>query len=741
MSHLPHPNPSGSLPASRIRIGEIVVDIPLREVTRTDGSSTRLTVKSLEVLLLLAMHPGQVVSRDVLLKQVWAGTLPTNDVVTQAVVGLRRALGDDPGAPQYLETIPKSGYRLLAAVEWLADAAIAAQDRTATAEVPGTPGQGHRLFRRLGVLSGVLALAAIAWMAAHREGSSEATADAHAAESELRYVLLTSRPGPETQPALSPDGAMLAYAMPATTPESEPAIFLQAAQPASPRQLTFPPRGYSDHLPRWSPDGRQLMYVRINAKGGCQLQLSAASGGAARMVGRCDRMNGRYDWLPDGGGIVAGVKPESGARSAPLSILRLDSGRWQAMDYPVGPEDVDFDPRFSPDGRQLGFRRNLTHSDLWAMPAAGGTPSRLTQLRGSISGWDWMPDGRSLLFGFAGSSPQLYRHDLDSGHSRALGRFAGGSLDVSPRGSTLVFAIDDVRMSMFRYPLPLREGVPPEALFASTGRDALPSPSPDGRWVAFYSDRSREMRLWLGEPGRPEHLRMVEGVVPIARQPPRWSEDARRLLVIGEAVRTDPKATPRLYEIDVESGRATALPLADAPYSAQYLPGNRLLTIVDRGAGQLSLRISGSQMDARHVFDQLDDVGEARFDPGSGKVHFVRTSGPGLWQVGLDLRSPSLVDENQPTAYWMRRWAVHDGRPFLLRTSAPACLARWQWLGGHVPADGDCLDRERRGQPSFAPVVSHDGKWLYATMVAGQANSDIGLIDIHGLAALDSASH
>lgn len=162
---------------------------------------------------------------------------------------------------------------------------------------------------------------------------------------------------------------------------------------------------------------------------------------------------------------------------------------------------------------------------------------------------------------------------------------------------------------------------------------------------------------------------------------------------------------------------------------------------MDRGAGQLSLRISGSQMDARHVFDQLDDVGEARFDPGSGKVHFVRTSGPGLWQVGLDLRSPSLVDENQPTAYWMRRWAVHDGRPFLLRTSAPACLARWQWLGGHVPADGDCLDRERRGQPSFAPVVSHDGKWLYATMVAGQANSDIGLIDIHGLAALDSASH
>lgn len=741
MSPLPSPNPSSAFPASRIRIGEVVVDIPLREVARADGSVIRITVKSLEVLLLLAMHQGQVVSRDALLKQVWVGTLPTNDVVTQAVVGLRKALEDDPAAPRYLETIPKSGYRLLAAVEWLPDQAAAMRDATAVAEAPGTSRPGRRLYRRLGFLSAVLALAAIPWMVAHWSESPDARLDAHAVESELKYVLLTSRPGPETQPALSPDGAMLAYAMPAITPESEPAIFLQAAQPASPRQLTFPPSGYSDHLPRWSPDGRQLMYVRIDSKGGCELQLSAASGGAARTVGRCDRMNGRYDWLPDGSGIVAGLKPVNEARSAPLSILHLDSGRWQAMDYTVGPEDVDFDPRFSPDGRQLGFRRNLTHSDLWRMPAAGGTPSRLTQLRGSISGWDWMPDGRSLLFGFAGSSPQLYRHDLDSGHSRALGAFAGSSLDVAPRGNTMVFAIDDVQMAMFRYPLPLREGAPPEALFASTGRDALPSPSPDGRWVAFYSDRSREMRLWLGEPGQPDHLRMIDGVVPIARQPPQWSEDGRRLLVIGEAAPTDQKATPRLYEIDVESGRATNLPLADAPYSAQYLPGNRLLMIVDRGAGQLSLRITGGQMDARHVFDELDDVGEVRFDPGSGKVYFVRASGPGLWQTGLDLRSPSLVDGNQPTTYWMRRWAVQGGRPFLLRTAAPACLAHWRWLDGEMPADGGCLDRQRRGQPSFAPMVSHDGTWLYATMVAGQESSDIGLIDIRGIAALDSANH
>src|SRR5690606_28532982 len=97
-------------------------------------------------------------------------------------------------------------------------------------------------------------------------------------------------------------------------------------------------------------------------------------------------LNGRYDWLPDGSGIVAGLKPE-GDGPAPLSVLRLDSGQWQPMRYPVGAGEVDFDPRFSPDGARLGFRCGLSHSDLWVMPAAGGAPTRLTRLQGSITGW------------------------------------------------------------------------------------------------------------------------------------------------------------------------------------------------------------------------------------------------------------------------------------------------------------------------------------------------------------------
>lgn len=731
------PGPTDALPANRLRVGACAVDVPLREIVRADGAKTRVTVKSMAVLVLLAEHAGQVVSRDALLHSVWAGTMPTDDVVTQAVTLLRKALGDDRDAPAYVETIPKAGYRLLADVEWSRDAEAPMPEAPLPAGTMGDRRRGWAV-----ALLGVATAAALAWGTLHwrkPQASPSEKAAADAPTTDLPYTLLTARPGPETQPALSPDGALVAYAMPPGAPEDAPAIFVQTAQPTPPRQLTAPPAGHSDHLPRWSPDGRQLMFARIDDTGGCELLLMPASGGATRAVGCCDRLNGRYDWLPDGTGIVAGLKPEGGA-PARLSVLRLDSGQWRPMAYPADAGSVDFDPRFSPDGTRLGFRRGLSHSDLWAMPAAGGAPTRLTRLQGNITGWDWTPDGRALLFGFLGNPPQLFRHELASGLTRALGRFPASGLDVAARRSAMVFAVDDARVAMFRYPLPLRAGVRAEPLFASTGDDMLPSLSPDGRLLAFLSDRSREARLWLGEPDQPEHLRMIEGITPVARHPAQWSDDGRRLLVIGDAADADGVHRPRLYEVDAASGRSQVLAVADAtPYFAQYLPDDRLLLVVDRGAGRLSLRIVAGTAPMRMVAT-LDDVGEARFDRDSGNVYFVRVGQPGLWRAGPDLRSPAPVDGGRPTGYWLRRWGVLAGRPFALRTAAPACLADWQWLGPGEQAAPGCLDPDRRGVPTQALMVSRDGKWLYAGMTAGQENSDIGLMDLDALKDLASAT-
>lgn len=722
------PSRSNSLlspPANRLRVGDCTVDIALREVIRADGTKTRITAKSMAVLVLLVEHAGQVVSREALLESVWAGTLPTDDVVTQAVTQLRKALGHRSDASAYVETIPKSGYRLLVEVEWLQDA-----EQTSLQEKPRTTNPRWQLAA---LVASAIAVGVLAWDALHRSVPSPSLPQvARDATTELPYILLTARHGPETQPALSPDGALVAYAMPPGDAYDAPAIFLQSIQPTPPRQLTTPPPDHSDHLPRWSPDGRQLMFQRIDEKGGCELHLMPSSGGPSRAVGRCDRLNGRYDWLPDGSGVIGGLRPRSEGDSGPLAVLRLSSGEWTPLRYPLGAGDVDTDPRYSTDGGMLAFRRNFSNADLWKMPADGGTPVRLTRLGANITGWDWTPDGRALLLGVFRNPPQLYRHELASGRTQALGTFPARGLDIAARRGVMVFAVGDDHIAMFRYPLPLQSDSKGEALFPSTADDLLPSPSPDGSVLAFVSDRSREVRLWLGEPERPEHLWMIDGVVPVARHPPQWSDDGRRLLVIGEVVDAGGDSRPKLHEVDVASGRARIIELEDAAaYFAQYLPEDRMLLVVDRGVGRLSLRIIEATSPTR-VLATLDDVGEARFDRSSGQVHFVRANQSGLWRVGLDLHDPVKVEDSLPAGYAMRRWGVQDGRPFMLRTAMPGCLANWYWLGNGGTAAG-CLDRARRGVPSSALMVSADGKWLYASMTQGQEDSDIGLIELEVL--------
>ena len=102
-----------------MRIGECVVNVPLREIQSPSGNpAIRITPKAIGVLLVLVEANGRPVSRDALLKRVWPRTLPTGDVVTQAVVQLRKALADETRAP-YITTINGTGYRLIVPAEWL----------------------------------------------------------------------------------------------------------------------------------------------------------------------------------------------------------------------------------------------------------------------------------------------------------------------------------------------------------------------------------------------------------------------------------------------------------------------------------------------------------------------------------------------------------------------------------------------------------------------------------------------
>jgi DNA-binding winged helix-turn-helix (wHTH) protein/tetratricopeptide (TPR) repeat protein len=80
-----------------------------------NGRTLHLEPKVMQVLVCLA-EAGDVVSKEVLMRKVWADTFVTDDVLTRCISELRKALGDDPKHPQYIQTIPKGGYRLIAPV-------------------------------------------------------------------------------------------------------------------------------------------------------------------------------------------------------------------------------------------------------------------------------------------------------------------------------------------------------------------------------------------------------------------------------------------------------------------------------------------------------------------------------------------------------------------------------------------------------------------------------------------------
>lgn len=117
---------------SRLQQGFQVGDCRVRplsgQIIRPDGPC-HVQPKVIDVLLCLAEHAGEVVERDTIIDQVWRR--PTSEeVLTRCVSELRQAFGDERGSPQYIQTVPKRGYRLLQQVIFDQPAASETSDQT-----------------------------------------------------------------------------------------------------------------------------------------------------------------------------------------------------------------------------------------------------------------------------------------------------------------------------------------------------------------------------------------------------------------------------------------------------------------------------------------------------------------------------------------------------------------------------------------------------------------------------------
>src|SRR5712692_5028951 len=104
---------------------------PVERVLLCEGESVALTSKLFDILLLLVENNGHVVDKERLMKEVWPDTFVEEGNLTQNVSLLRKALGEKPGGPQFIETVARRGYRFVAAVSEARDGETA-QGPTAT---------------------------------------------------------------------------------------------------------------------------------------------------------------------------------------------------------------------------------------------------------------------------------------------------------------------------------------------------------------------------------------------------------------------------------------------------------------------------------------------------------------------------------------------------------------------------------------------------------------------------------
>ena len=251
------------------------------------------------VLLCLAERAGEMVPKERLLQAAWPDTAVSDDVLTRAISELRRLFEDDPKHPRVIETIPKSGYRLIAPVAAVAvqhDALIATPPlaeppgvAVATDRAPSSPPKGRGRLIAVAASAIGLSILAIALAWPWRSGRT-------APPLPMRVVPLTTLSGSELGATFSPDGRQVAFAWNGEPPDGGARpwwqgdwdIYVKLVGSADMRRLTSGPG--LDLAPAWSPDGREIAYVRdrhirvVSALGGFRPPNHRPAGHAARRL-------------------------------------------------------------------------------------------------------------------------------------------------------------------------------------------------------------------------------------------------------------------------------------------------------------------------------------------------------------------------------------------------------------------------------------------------------------------------
>src|SRR5262245_46686454 len=214
--------------------GPFVLDPARRLLTRA-GEPIALTPRAFDTLLVLVERRAQVMSKDDLLQLLWPDVVVEESNLSQQISHLRKALDDEAAEPRYIATLPKRGYRFVAAVT--ANESSGPQ-RVSPTRIPGWPFALAALV--LVLLAAIVTMAVVMWPRPPRVEL-------------VRFAIEPPRGARFSFLALSPDGSRLVFT--ARDSRNEDQLWIRSLDELESRVLPGTEGGVT---PFWSPDGRHV---------------------------------------------------------------------------------------------------------------------------------------------------------------------------------------------------------------------------------------------------------------------------------------------------------------------------------------------------------------------------------------------------------------------------------------------------------------------------------------------------